>query len=159
MAMTIQEAMDLAVQEAKITMREGIGGPFGVVVLTANHELVCVASNTVLRDHDPTAHSEINAIRCAGKILGTHDLSGCILVTTCYPCPMCLSAALWANIATIVYGCTAKDAAAIGFRDDFIRQYLVEPEKNTELVRIFQSDPEKGLALFSEYRDSHREMY
>jgi len=159
MSMTIQEAMDLAAEEAKRTMREGIGGPFGAVVLTANHELVCVASNTVLRDHDPTAHSEINAIRGAGRKLGTHDLSGCILVTTCYPCPMCLSAALWANIATIVYGCTAKDAAVIGFRDDFIRQYLVELEKNTELVKIFQSEPEKGLELFIEYKESHREMY
>ncbi|HAM62947.1 MAG TPA: nucleoside deaminase [Erysipelotrichaceae bacterium] len=151
--------MDLAAKEAKRTMREGIGGPFGAVILTADHELVCVASNTVLRDHDPTAHSEINAIRSAGKTLNTHDLSGCILVTTCYPCPMCLSAALWANIATIVYGCTAKDAAMIGFRDDFIHQYLVEPEKNAELVRIFQSDPEKGLSLFREYHESRSEMY
>lgn len=159
MAMTIQEAMDLAVQEAKRTMRKGIGGPFGAAVLTANHELVCVASNTVLRDHDPTAHSEINAIRSAGKKLGTHDLSGCILVTTCYPCPMCLSAALWANIATIVYGCTAKDAADIGFRDDFILSYLVDPKNNTELVKIVQSDPEKGLTLFREYHESRREMY
>ncbi len=159
MAMTIQEAMDLAVQVAKRTMREGIGGPFGAAVLTANHELVCVASNTVLRDHDPTAHSEINAIRSAGKKLGTHDLSGCILVTTCYPCPMCLSAALWANIATIVYGCTAKDAAAIGFRDDFILRYLVDPKNDPELVKIVQSDPEKGLALFREYHESRREMY
>ena len=159
MSMTIQEAMDLAAEEAKRTMREGIGGPFGAVVLTANHELVCVASNTVLRDHDPTAHSEINAIRSAGKTLGTHDLSGCILVTTCYPCPMCLSAALWANIATIVYGCTANDAAAIGFRDDFILRYLVDPTEDPDLVKIVQSDPEKGLALFREYHESRREMY
>ena len=58
------------------------------------------------------------------KNLGTHDLTGCELYTSCYPCPMCLSATIWANIKKVYYGNTAKDADKIGFRDDFIYNYI-----------------------------------
>ena len=96
--------MDLAINRANITMNQNVGGPFGAAIVTPDGRII-VASNTVLKDNDPTAHAEINAIRETCKTLGTYDLTGCILYTTAYPCPMCLSAIMWANIKTVYYGC------------------------------------------------------
>lgn len=76
------------------------------------------------RNNDSTAHAEIMAIRNAEQTLNTFDLTGCELYTSCYPCPMCLSAIIWANIKTVYYGNTKEDASDIGFRDDFIYKYL-----------------------------------
>ena len=104
----LDEAMLRAIEQARSTMRQDVGGPFGAAIIDADGNIVCVASNSVLRDHDPTAHGEINAIRLAVKLLSTHDLSGCWLYTTAYPCPMCLAAIMWANIKTVVYGCRYK---------------------------------------------------
>lgn len=157
--MSVRQAMVLAVDEARRTMREGIGGPFGAVILDPNHTVIAVASNTVLKDHDPTAHAEINAIRKAGAFLKTHDLKGCVLVTTCYPCPMCLSAALWANIDQVIYGCTAKEAADIGFRDDFILRYFEDHRPSDSLIRFEQMGENEGLELFKEYQSQHRQLY
>jgi hypothetical protein len=85
-----------AVEKARETMHQNLGGPFGALLVDHLGE-VFVDSNTVLGSNDPTAHAEVNVIRQACKKKGTHDLSGCILYTTCYPCPMCLSACIWAN--------------------------------------------------------------
>lgn len=86
----IKDVMDKAIAEAKKTMNADVGGPFGAAIIDSNGKIISVASNSVLKDHDPTAHAEMNAIRMAGEQLGTHDLTGCTLVTTAYPCPMCL---------------------------------------------------------------------
>ena len=104
---------------ARINLETGDGGPFGAVVVR-DGRVVGRGRNHVIEQHDPTAHGEVSAIRDACANLGTHDLSGCVLYTSCYPCPMCLSACVWANIQTIYYGNTKEDAAAIGFRDDAI---------------------------------------
>lgn len=101
---------------AEYTMNQGQGGPFGAAVVR-DGQLIAVASNQVLADNDPTAHGEIVAIRKACKHLGSYDLSGCILYTTAYPCPMCLAAAMWANLDEIVYAGTAKITDSTGFRD------------------------------------------
>ena len=77
--------------EARKTMNENKGGPFGAVITDKEGNIISVASNRVLELHDATAHAEVMAIRKAGEKLGTHDLSGCILYATGYPCPMCLS--------------------------------------------------------------------
>ena len=76
-----------------------------------------VGHNRVLLNHDPTCHAEMEAIRDACKNLGTHDLSGCDIYVTAEPCPMCLSACLWANIRHVVRGCTREGSENIGFRD------------------------------------------
>jgi guanine deaminase len=99
--------------------REGIAAgqsPFGSVV-ARGAEIVAASHNTVWRDTDPTAHAEVNSIRAAARALGTIDLSGCTLYSTCEPCPMCLSAIHWSKIRRVVYGAAIADAAAAGFSE------------------------------------------
>ncbi len=143
--------MELCVQKALQTLNEGKGGPFGACIVK-DGEVVSVASNSVLGDNDPTAHAEINAIRQACKNLSTYDLKGCILYTTCYPCPMCLSAIIWSNIKQVYYGCTAKDADAIGFRDDYIYNFIKGNMQDTQILNLTQQDREQCLKLFEAYK-------
>jgi tRNA(Arg) A34 adenosine deaminase TadA len=104
-------------------MRGGSGGPFGALVVRRG-EVIGRGHNRVLESADPTAHAEITAIRAASRRLGAFHLEGCVLYTTCEPCPMCLAAAYWARIDRIVYANTRRDAAAIGFSDAFIYEEL-----------------------------------
>jgi len=122
--MNDKEILKLGIERAMETMQKNFGGPFGAVIIDKEGAVVSIASNTVLKDNDPTAHAEVNAIRQACEKLGTYDLSECVLYTTCYPCPMCLSAVIWANIKKIYYACTKEDAAEIGFRDDYIYDFI-----------------------------------
>ena len=94
----MSRAIELAAENAGSVT----GGPFGAVIVK-DGEIVAAQSNKVTVDIDPTAHAEVNAIREACKVLGTFDLSGCILYSSCEPCPMCLSAAYWAHIDKIYY--------------------------------------------------------
>lgn len=106
-------------QQAITKTREGIAlgnSPFGAVVVRGRVVISC-AHNTVWPDTDPTAHAEINAIRLAARALASIDLSGCVMYTTCEPCPMCLSAIHWAKIDRVVYGATIADAAGSGFNE------------------------------------------
>lgn len=115
-----------AVQEAFYGVEHNHGGPFGAVVVKSG-KIIAKAHNQVLKSNDPTAHAEINAIKKACKKLGTFDLSGCEVYTTCMPCPMCLGAIKWANITIVYYGATSKDADDIGFRDkDFYEKEFLE---------------------------------
>ena len=91
--------------------------PFGCVIVDKNGKIVGEGYNHVVLDNDPTAHGEVVAIRNACKNLGTFDLSGCILYTSCEPCPMCLNACKWANITEVYYAADRYDAESIGFRD------------------------------------------
>ena len=149
--------MNLAVSEARKTMNENIGGPFGAVIVDKNNKVIAISSNTVLGSHDPTAHAEINAIRKAGEVLGTHDLSGCKLYATGYPCPMCISAIIWANIHDVYYGTDLNEAENIGFRDQKIYDFI--KGKDLKLLNISQRDHDICLSLFNEYRDNNREIY
>ena len=127
--MNKEEIMELGINKARTTMNENKGGPFGAVITDKNGKVISVASNLVLETCDPTAHAEINAIREASKKLKTHDLSNCILYATGYPCPMCLSAIIWANIQTVYYGTDVIEAENIGFRDDLIYKYIANKNK------------------------------
>lgn len=151
--------LQMAIEEARKTMNNDEGGPFGAVVVDTTDGSLYVASNSVLANHDPTSHAEINAIREACKQKGTHDLSGCILYTTCYPCPMCLSASIWANIKEVYYGCTPEDAEAIGFRDDYIYRYIQEGCKDQEVLNLTQAEREMCLDLFGEYAENESQRY
>lgn len=125
---TIREIMELATNKAMQGVRNNIGGPFGACVCRyaekGMFEIISLECNTVVSTLDPTNHAEMNAIRKACNILGTFDLSDCVLVTTGQSCDMCKSATIWANIKTVYYGTTYEDAANIGFRDDHINKHI-----------------------------------
>jgi len=95
------------------------GGPFGAVIVK-DGKIIATGSNRVTANTDPTAHAEINAIRKASRKLGTFDLSGCQIYSSCEPCPMCLGAIYWAHLDKLYYGNTKLDAKNIGFDDSFI---------------------------------------
>lgn len=115
--------MQVADALARQNLETNAGGPFGACVVKAG-EIIGQGSNQVLKSNDPTAHAEIVAIREACAALGSYDLSGCELYASCYPCPMCLAAIIWSNIKTVYYGNTKEEAAEIGFRDDFIYDFI-----------------------------------
>lgn len=103
---------------------KGDGGPFGAVIVDKSGNVISRGHNEVLTSHDSTNHAEVVAIRKACLKLKTHDLSDCIIYSSCEPCPMCLSAIIWSNIKVMYFGATRYDAAAAGFRDDVIYRYL-----------------------------------
>lgn len=146
----MNEYMKMAKDQAEKGMKSNEGGPFGAVITDKDGNIISVANNQVLKNNDPTAHAEVQAIREACKKLNTHDLSGYILYTSCEPCPMCLSAIIWANIKHVVYACTKEDAAEIGFRDDMIYSYL-NGEIN-DLLDMQQTDQKECKELFEEYK-------
>lgn len=148
-----------AIEQARKTMNENIGGPFGAVIIDKNGDILSVSSNSVLRDNDPTAHAEINAIREACKKINSYDLSDCILYTTAYPCPMCLSAIIWANIKKVYFGCRPEDAEKIGFRDDFIYKFIENKSKDKNILDIYELDREECLQLFEEYSKKKKTIY
>jgi len=118
----MREAIDLSLNG----VRAGKGGPFGCVIVRGG-QVVGRGSNLVTSTCDPTAHAEVTAIRDACRRLGTFQLEGCTLYTSCEPCPMCLSAIYWARIPEAYYGNTRQDAAAIGFDDDLIYREIPLP--------------------------------
>lgn len=130
------------------------GGPFGAVIVK-NGEIIAEASNCVTIDNDPTAHAEVSAIRKATKKLGTYDLSGCEIYTSCEPCPMCLGAIYWAHLDKIYYANDRKDAARIGFDDDFIYQELEQkPQYRKKPSEIFmQAEASKAFDLWMQKDD------
>lgn len=110
----MQEAVRLSIENI-----ERGGGPFGAVI-ARDGKIISRGANSVTLDNDPTAHAEVNAIRNACRALDTFQLGGCIVFSSCEPCPMCLSALYWAGVKKIFYGNTKEDAAAIDFSDKFI---------------------------------------
>lgn len=147
----MNEFMKIANDLAKDNLITNDGGPFGAVVVKDN-QVVGKGSNHVLKNNDPTAHAEIMAIRDACKNLNTYDLSNCILYTSCFPCPMCMSATIWSNIKVVYYGNTKEDAANIGFRDDFIYDYLKDMSNNS-ILNIIQLNREETIKTFKEFQD------
>ena len=155
----MDKIMQLALERARKTMNENIGGPFGAAVIDSNGNILSVSSNSVLRDNDPTAHAEVNAIREACRVIGNYDLSDCVLYTTAYPCPMCLSAIIWANIKKVYFGCTPKDAENIGFRDDFIYRFIESKCQDENILDIKELNRDECLQLFNEYQQKNKTIY
>lgn len=142
--------MKMADDLARNNIKTNDGGPFGAVIVK-DGEVVGVGNNQVVKSNDPTAHAEITAIRNASKNLNTFDLSGCELYTSCYPCPMCLSAIIWANIKTVYYGNTKEDATNIGFRDEKIYDYLEKNDDST--LNLISLDREETIKTFNEFEN------
>jgi guanine deaminase len=115
--------MRLAIDLATENVVSGAGGPFGAVIVK-NGEVLATGVNNVTASHDPTAHAEITALRNAAKVLGSFELQGCTIYSSCEPCPMCLGAIYWARCDALFFGSTAADAAAAGFDDALIYEEL-----------------------------------
>ena len=134
--MNNEELMRRAIALSEESVKNG-GGPFGAVIARKG-EILAEAANRVTLDHDPTAHAEVSAIRLASSKLGTFNLSGCDIYTSCEPCPMCLGAIYWARLDNVYYANNREDAANIGFDDDFIYHEMAlkpsERGKNMELL-------------------------
>ena len=132
------------------------GGPFGAVIVK-DGEIIAGSSNSVTIDNDPTAHAEVNTIREACRRLGTFDLSGTTIYTSCEPCPMCLGAIYWAHISRIFYGNTRKDAADIQFADDFIYEELDRPlgERTVPIIPLLRDE---ALETFRQWMEKEDKM-
>lgn len=133
--------MEMAIRLARQNVESGKGGPFGAVIVKGE-EVIASAMNEVTSSDDPTAHAEVVAIRRACKELGTYQLSGCDIYTSCEPCPMCLGAIYWARPDRVFYAATRKDAAAAGFDDDFIYDEidLSPDERKIPFVNIMRNE-------------------
>jgi guanine deaminase len=127
--------MKLAIEQALKGMSSNEGGPFGAVVVR-DGQIVGVGNNRVTSSNDPTAHAEVVAIRDACKNLGSFQLDGCIVYTSCEPCPMCMGAIYWARPDKVYYGCSKEDAARIGFDDQFIYEELEVPMSERKMPMI-----------------------
>ncbi len=146
-----EKAMRAAIKLSFEKMNEGNGGPFGCII-ARDGEIIAEGYNRVTSTNDPTAHGEIVAIREACKKLGTFSLEGCVLYTSCEPCPMCLSAIYWARISKVFYANTRKDAAGIGFDDDFIYREI-PLDINDRSVPMEQILHEEALPAFKAWED------
>lgn len=148
-----KQFMREAIRLADESVKHG-GGPFGAVIVK-DGEIIAGSSNSVTIDHDPTAHAEVNTIRQACQKLGTFDLSGCTIYTSCEPCPMCLGAIYWAHIDRIFYGNTRKDARDIDFADDFIYEELDRPldERTVPIINMLRDEALNTFRLWTEKTD------
>lgn len=155
MAITEQDKrwMREAIRLADESVKNG-GGPFGAVVVK-DGELVAGSANSVNINNDPTAHAEVNAIRAACRKLNTFDLTGCVIYTSCEPCPMCLGAIYWAHIDCIYYGNTRKDARDIDFADDFIYEELERPlaKRTVPILPLLRDEAIHTFHLWTEKTD------
>ncbi len=153
MKMTNEELMRRAIRLAEQSVAEG-GGPFGAVIAREG-ELIAEASNHVVPHCDPTAHAEVNCIREACRKLGTFNLEGCEIYTSCEPCPMCLGAIYWAHLDKIYYANDRKDAAAIGFDDDFIYRELDLPveRRQKQMELLLPEEAKKAFEMWEQKSD------
>lgn len=149
-----EELMRRAIAVSENSVRNG-GGPFGAVIASKDGEIIAEASNSVTIDHDPIAHAEVNCIRKATAKLGTFDLAGYDIYTSCEPCPMCLGAIYWAHLDKIYYANDRKDAAAIGFDDDFIYQELElkNEDRHKKMELLLPEEAKKAFEMWAESTD------
>ncbi|MBU8892216.1 MAG: nucleoside deaminase [Bacteroidales bacterium] len=130
---------------------ENNGGPFGAIIVKEG-KVIATGVNRVTTNNDPTAHAEVNVIRKAAEILGTYDLSGCEIYSSCEPCPMCLGAIYWARLDKLYYGNTKQDAKDIDFDDSFIYKELDLPVEKRKIptVQILQDE---AIQAFNKWKN------
>ncbi len=147
--MSADDHMRRAIALSLEMMRSGKGGPFGAVVVK-DGAIVGEGYNQVTATNDPTAHAEVVAIRRACQALETFDLTGAEIYTSCEPCPMCLAAIYWARIGKIYYANDRSDAAAAGFRDDYLYDELPLPldQRAVPIMPLLRAE---GKAAFDEW--------
>ncbi|MDX1283661.1 MAG: nucleoside deaminase [Draconibacterium sp.] len=143
--------MQAAIDLAQKGMEGNSGGPFGAVVVKDN-KIIAEGCNQVTSSNDPTAHAEVVAIRKACEVLNSFQLEGCIIYTSCEPCPMCLGAIYWARPEKVFFGATKEDAAAIDFDDHFIYDEI-ELDLNKRQIGFENLMREEANAVFSSWRN------
>jgi tRNA(Arg) A34 adenosine deaminase TadA len=143
-----------AIRLSEENVRSGKGGPFGVVVVK-DGRIVATGVNTVTDTNDPTAHAEVNAIREACRVLGTFQLDGCDIYSSCEPCPMCLGAIYWARPARLFFANSREDAARILFDDAFIYEELVKSVDMRSLptYRILSEEAARAFEMWEQSPD------
>ncbi len=144
-----REYIRLAAQLAYDNVGRG-GGPFGAVIVR-DGQIIATGVNTVTLANDPTAHAEVNAIRSACQAIGTFQLKGATVYSSCEPCPMCLSALYWAGVEKIYFGNTQEDADRIDFSDKFIYEELARPRYRRHLpcVHMDNQDTIRAFELWA----------
>lgn len=146
-AQYLARAIELATENVRDS-----GGPFGAVVVSADGR-VFEGVNRVTADLDPSAHAEVSAIRNACKALGTFDLSGAVLYTSCEPCPMCLATSLWARVERVYYAANRHDAADAGFDDALFYRYFEGDDSDRAIMPVAQETlpPAQRVEPFTEW--------
>ncbi len=139
-----------AIALSELKMKAGVGGPFGAIIVK-DDQVIAEGWNQVTSTNDPTAHAEVVAIRKAAHALGSFDLSGCEIYSSCEPCPMCLSAIYWARLNKIYFANTRHEAAKIGFDDNFLYEEVVKPIEKRSIPTLHVPD-EDARAVFSEWQ-------
>jgi len=143
--------MKEAIELARGNVRESRGGPFGTVIVK-NGTILARGTNLVTSTNDPTAHAEIVAIREACRALGSFQLNGCDIYSSCEPCPMCLGAIYWARPNAVYFANTRDDAAQAGFDDRFLYEELprVLTERKIPMIQFMR---EEALVAFREWEE------
>jgi tRNA(Arg) A34 adenosine deaminase TadA len=141
--------MERAIALAREGSERNDGGPFGCVIVR-DGRVVGEGCNKVTSTNDPTAHAEIVAIRDACRNLAAFQLEGCVVYTSCEPCPMCLGAIYWARPAAVFFAGTREDAAAAGFDDELFYDELGKPndERQLKLVGLMR---ERSQEVFRQW--------
>jgi len=138
----IEKAINLALENVK----SGQGGPFGAIVVK-NGEIIATGTNSVTTNNDPTAHAEVNAIRNACKNLNSYQLDGCVIYSSCEPCPMCLGAIYWSRPQRLVFAASKQDAADAGFDDSYIYDEI-KIEANQRHLKTIEINSSNKLKPF-----------
>lgn len=151
--MSSDELMRKAIELSVDNVRNG-GGPFGAVI-ARDGQIIATGVNRVTASHDPTAHAEVSAIREACRKLGTFDLSGCEIFSSCEPCPMCLGAIYWAHLDKLYYGNNKTDAKNIGFDDSFIYDELALPrdKRSLKAIPLLSDEAIEAFSLWDSLED------
>ncbi|KAI6175935.1 putative guanine deaminase [Aphelenchoides bicaudatus] len=148
----MENFMNAAIKEACLGVGSNDGGPFGAVVVR-DGEILASGHNLVISTNDPTAHAEVSAIRNACKKLNNFNLEGCILYTSCYPCPMCMGAVLWSGIKEVYYAATSEDAESVGFGDKIYHDFVKAPEKGAEMCKYTMIQLPNKLQPFQQWAE------
>lgn len=152
------DPMQEAASEAENGVKSGHGGPFGAVIVK-DGKIIGRGHNSVILKNDPTSHAEVEAIRDACRRTGSFDLSGTVLYTTCYPCPMCLGAIMWARIDRIYYCLNSEDVAKIGFDDGAFYDNFSNPEFLDGFAHVSDQERERCIEILKSYSSNEHTIY
>jgi len=149
MTSPLDPAMARAIELSLQGVENGLGGPFGAVVVK-DGQVIATGQNCVTSAHDPTAHAEVVAIREACRVIGNHSLAGHEIFSSCEPCPMCLAAIHWARLDRLTFAATREDAAGAGFDDELLyRELILPPEQRS--IPTLQAGRDEALEAFARW--------